>query len=241
MSKNKSAKDSDLDDFQDAPSYNHETQTAKVSNFPAGHCLVNEKWRNNVVAKGISKLMTVKLLGGFGVIDFQPSPNIVLIYLTEGDIVCGVESLGMKFEKLRKMKSGTNRLVVGCIFLRTEISSQYFETFQRRIVLDCSFVMLPVTTQEQVPQVIHQMFVAETQKNPFLLPKQPSASSRLDKDLLLAVCKIPGMGEKRSRTLLQKTGSIRKIARARNPELTPILGPNLARGVEDFFRKRNII
>ena len=49
------------------------------------------------------------------------------------------------------------------------------------------------------------------------------------------------MGEKRSRALLQKLESIRKIARARNPELTPILGPNLARGVEDFFRKRNTI
>lgn len=141
-----------------------------------------------------------------------------------------------------RMKSRSPKLTISCIFLRTDLSAQYFESFQRTIVLKFSCVIMPITNQEQVGQVLHQMFVAETQKNPFqVLSTSHQPSTRLDKDLLLAVCKIPGMGEKRSRNLLQKMESIRKIARARNPELTPILGPNLARGVEDFFRKRNSI
>lgn len=234
--------DSDLYDFQDpAPSPSHGAPPARLSSFPAGHCLVNDKWRNNSVCKSISRVMTVKLMGGLGVVDFQPSPNLVVLYLTEGDIICGVESLVTKMEKFKKMKSQSSMLVVACIFLRTELSTQYFENFQRMIVLQYTCVIVPITNQEQVPQVLHQMFVAESQKNPFLARPNRPESSRLHKDLLLAVCKIPGMGEKRSRTLLQKMESIRKIARARNPELTPVLGPNLARGVEDFFRKRNTI
>jgi len=223
--------DDDLDDFQDAPIVNQLTQEAKISNM-----------RTSQISKDIAKLMTVKLVGGLGVVDFYPAPNIAVIYLSEGDIICGVDSLLGKVKKLKKLVSPSGRLTIGVIFLRTEISSQYFETFQNILVLENSFVILPITNQEQVAQVIHQMFVAETHRNPFLAQSKPqNSSTRLHKDLLHAVCKIPGMGEKRSRTLLQKLDSIRKIARARQPELTPILGPNLARGVEDFFRKRNTI
>ena len=73
--------DDDLDDFQDAPIVNQLTQEAKISNFPAGHCLVHEKWRTSQISKDISKLMTVKLVGGLGVVDFYPAPNIAVIYL----------------------------------------------------------------------------------------------------------------------------------------------------------------
>ena len=170
------------------------------------------------------------------------SVGLIKYFQSEGDIICGVDSLLGKVKKLKKLVSPSGRLTIGVIFLRTEISSQYFETFQNILVLENSFVILPITNQEQVAQVIHQMFVAETHRNPFLVQSKPqNSSTRQHKDLLHAVCKIPGMGEKRSRTLLQRLDSIRKIARARQPELTPILGPNLARGVEDFFRKRNTI
>ena len=79
--KSKFARDSDLDDFQDpGPSHSHATP-ARLTNFPAGHCLVNEKWRSNSVSKSIARVMTVKLLGGLGVVDFQPSPNLVVFYM----------------------------------------------------------------------------------------------------------------------------------------------------------------
>jgi len=150
--------------------------------------------------------------------------------------------LVIKLQKLAKMKTKNPKLVTACIFMRTDVSSQYFENFQRKVVLDFSSVILPLTNVEQVPQAIHQMFMAEKHKNPFNFPPPISQPSmRQHKDLLLAVCKIPGMGEKKSRTLLKKLDTIKKIARARHPELTPVLGPNLARGVEDFFRKRNTI
>lgn len=194
------------------------------------------------MAKNISKLMAVKTVGGMGAVDFQVSPTTSVIFLAEGDIICGVGSLNSKLEKLVKLKLATPKMTIVCIFVRTELSAQYFENFQRKIVLEFSSVIVPIVNQDQVPQVLHQMFEAENHKNPFQdPPNNQQSSTRQHKDLLLAVCKIPGMGEKKSRTLLQKMDSIRKIARARNPELTPILGPNLARGVEDFFRKRNTI
>merc|ERR1712202_61055 len=175
----------------------------------------------------MGKLMTVNIVGGLGVVDFQPSPTTAVIFLAEGDIICGTGSLVVKLQKLAKLKSQNPKMVTACIFLRTELSVQYFESFQKKIVLEFSSVILPITNQDQVPQLLQP------------LTHQPS--SRQHKDLLLAVCKIPGLGEKKSRNLLQNMDSIRKIARARNPELSSILGPNLARGVEDFFRKRNTI
>jgi len=194
------------------------------------------------MSKNISKLMTVNLVGGLGVVDFQPSPTIAVIFLAEGDIICGTGSLVVKLQKLAKLKSQNPKMVTACIFLRTELSVQYFESFQKKIVLEFSSVILPITNQDQVPQLLQQLFLAESHKNPFQVqPLTHQPSSRQHKDLLLAVCKIPGLGEKKSRNLLQKMDSIRKIARARNPELCSILGPNLARGVEDFFRKRNTI
>ena len=53
---------------------------------------------------------------------------------------------------------------------------------------------------------------------------------RTDKDLLLTVCKIPGMREPKARQLLAEKG------RAKAADLV-CLGPNLARGVEDFFKR----
>ena len=73
--------DPDFEDFQDAPINIENISQARTVNFPAGHCLVNEKWRNNAMAKNISKFMTVNLVGGLGVVDFHPSPNIAIIYL----------------------------------------------------------------------------------------------------------------------------------------------------------------
>ena len=64
---------------------------------------------------------------------------------------------------------------------------------------------------------------------------------RLPKDLLHSMCKIPGMEEKKSCNLLKKIDLIQKIARVRNPKLSDVLGANLARGVEDFFRKKNTL
>ena len=69
----------------------------------------------------------------------------------------------------------------------------------------------------------------------------PKQSLRPLKDLLHSMCKITGMEEKKSCNLLKKIDLIQKIARVKNPKLSDVLGANLARGVEDFFRKKNTL
>lgn len=102
------------------------------------------------------------------------------------------------------------------------------------------YTVVPIASKEQVPQLLQQMFKADRQRtNPFTKPIV--APSTLHRDLLITVSKIPGMGEVRARKLLAKFHSIKKIARARHSDLVPVLGANLARGVEDFFRKRNTL
>ena len=83
------------------------------------------------------------------------------------------------------------------------------------------------------------MFEADKIKNPFtsaISEAKSKKEGRKDKDLLLAVCKIPGVKETKARQLLAEKGSLKNIGRAKATDLG-CLGPNLGRGVEDFFKR----
>jgi len=204
--------------------------------IPAGHCLVNVKWKNSPMARNISRLMTVKYMDGMGASDFQPCSNLSVVFLGEGDAICDPQTT--LATKLNKLKKGGSKVI--CLFMRTALTAQYLMEVQRLVVLQYKYSVVPIGNSEQVPQLLQQMCKADRQRtNPFNKPiVTPSAVHR---DLLLTVAKIPGMGEVRARKLLAKFDSIKKIARARNSDLVPVLGQNLAKGVEDFFRKRNTL
>ena len=72
----------DLDDFQEENKSPPKTPKGKI-NFPLGHCLINDKWRHHVIPKGLSKIMSVKILDKLGVIDFQPSPKLATVFLVQ--------------------------------------------------------------------------------------------------------------------------------------------------------------
>ena len=77
-------------------------------------------------------------------------------------------------------------------------------------------------------------------KNPFATAIGEAKSrnnGRKDKDLLLAVCKIPGVKEPKARQLLAEKGSLKNIGRTKAADLNSALGPNLSRAVEDFFKR----
>ena len=62
-----------------------------------------------------------------------------------------------------------------------------------------------------------------------------------DKNILLALMAIPNLGEKKARALLKKFGSLRGVARARAGEMEGVVGSSLAKGIEDFFRRKNTV
>ena len=125
------------------------------------------------------------------------------------------------------------------IFLKNDFTSQYFGTFQREIVINRGHIILPISEVDQVGQILQQFQIADNRSNPFQLSPKKTKSASIHKDILLAVCQVPGLGEKKSRQLLNKMDTIRKISRAGESELRPILGPTVAAGVEDFFKRKN--
>ena len=81
--------------------------------------------------------------------------------------------------------------------------------------------------------------VSRQAKNPFRVEKKKMENS--DKNILLALMAIPNLGEKKARALLKKFGSLRGVARARVGEMEEVVGSSLAKGIEDFFRRKNTV
>jgi len=238
-----------MDDFEDDDFFEEsfsERSAAKIVTVPLGHCLVNERWKNSGISKIISKSVTVKYSDGLGPIDFQPAAGCVVLYLAEGDAICDPQvTLKPKLDKLKRIANDRKAQVtlrVLVVFLKTSLSSQYMLDAQSLVLLEyenASFV--PVTSPEQLGQLVQQLGRADNKRsNPFNSFKK-EAPSEVQRDILLAVCQIPGVGEVKARKLLGNFGGIRKIGRARQQDLKSTLGNNLARGVEDFFNKKNTI
>ena len=169
--------------------------------------------------------------------------NYCFVFQLEGDIISGMGTLKMKLAKCAEMRRGRPEISVVFLFTRTDMTSHYFQEYQDEIVLSSGFNIVPITQVDQVAQVLQQFQLAQNRSNPFRgSPKKLTERHRnLHKDILLSVTKIPGLGETKSRKLLKTFDSLKKISKARESDLKPILGPNIARGVEDFFRRKSLV
>lgn len=227
--------DSD-DDFRQTEKSRNVVQTCSI---PSGHCLLHQRWKNQNVVQSISKVFTVKFIDDLPLADFQPSSKTFVVFLDVPDIVSGLESMKPKLDKISEFKIGNTTINWVFIYLKNDFTLQYFAVFQREIVINRGHIILPIAEVDQVGQILQQFQIADTRSNPFEFSPKKTTSTSIHKDILLAVCKVPGLGEKKSRQLLNKIDTIRKLSRAGESELKPILGPNVASGVEDFFKRKN--
>ena len=160
----------------------------------------------------------------------------------EGDIISGIGNLKVKLEKCAEMRRGLPHITAVFLFTKTEMTSQYFPEYQEEIVLNNGHSIVPITEADQVAQVLQQFQLAQNRSNPFRgSPKKFTERQRIiHKDILLSVTKVPGLGEMKSRKLLKTFDSLKKISKAKESDMKKILGPNIARGVEDFFKRKNL-
>ena len=103
-------------------------------NFPQGHCLVHQRWKSTPLAKQLDKVMSVHLYDGMGPVDFQPAPNVSVIYLGESDLLPGKAS-GVEKVKERVMQAeegigGRSNLKVFCVFLKSPLSLPHLANLQ---------------------------------------------------------------------------------------------------------------
>ena len=215
-------------------------------NFPHGHCLVHQRWKSTNLAKEIDKVMPVHLYDGMGPVDFQPAPNVSIIYMGESDFLTagapnktsGVEKVKERLKQAEAGRGGRINLKIFCVFQKSPLSLPYLADLEVAL-LSFSVSLIPISSPLHLPQLLVQLFEADKIKNPFTSAIRSAKSKnegRKDKDLLLAVCKIPGVKETKARQLLAEKGSLKNIGRAKATDLG-CLGPNLGRGVEDFFKR----
>ena len=243
--------DVDDDDFVGP----HETKAEKKNsgdevfadiNFPQGHCLAHPRWKGTNLAKELDKVMPILYFDGMGPVDFQPAPNVSVIYLGESDLVTGgatglsvVEKVKERVVKAAGGRGGRSNLKYFCVFQKSPLSLPILAELQLTL-LPLVFSAIPIQNPLlHLPQLLFQLFTADKTWNPFSVAISEAKSKnmgRTDKDLLLTVCKIPGMREPKARQLLAEKGSLKAIGRAKAADLV-CLGPNLARGVEDFFKR----
>jgi len=99
--------------------------------------------------------------------------------------------------------------------------------------------LIPVGNLDQIPQLVTQLILTEPGRkkvNPFKfgLPKDQQVSST-DKNLVKVLQTVPGLGDKKTRLLLEHLPSLQLIVQADQDKLKKILGPGSANAVWSFF------
>ena len=126
------------------------------------------------------------------------------------------------------------------LFHVTEITQPFLASVQSLCVLDFSMAFVPLYSQDSLPQLLISMKDASKTKNPFKTERS-TGTRCANKDVLIVLMAIPGVGEKHARRLLEKFGSLRGIAAASQAELSPAVGDRLASGVANFLDRRNTV
>ena len=75
-------------------------------------------------------------------------------------------------------------------------------------------------------------------KNPFLEPPKGSDTSASTKHIPAALKVIPKLGDKKAAQLIERFGSLQKVASATLDDLVSVLGATLGQTVWEFFNRR---
>ena len=107
-------------------------------NFPQGHCLVHQRWKGTPLAKELDKVMPVHLYDGMGPVDFQPAPNVSVIYIGESDFVSvggpgkasAVEKVKERLEQAEGGRGRRSDLKIFCVFQKSPLSLPHLADLQ---------------------------------------------------------------------------------------------------------------
>ncbi|XP_069952711.1 Fanconi anemia core complex-associated protein 24 isoform X1 [Cherax quadricarinatus] len=171
-------------------------------------------------------------LEGLGIVDFCPSQDAALIFISEADIISG-SSYKERVIKFRKV----NGFLRGIVMAQNTLTSDEFYKLQRFVCVEIGLAILPVQTIEEAAQLLANLVMCEAKfnSNPFRM--KPKTASSPDADLLKTTAMIPGLGDKRVRKILQHFGSLKELANATQETLEEVVGAATASSVYNFFHQ----
>ncbi|XP_053647566.1 Fanconi anemia core complex-associated protein 24 isoform X2 [Cherax quadricarinatus] len=210
------------------------SQSAPINNHvvPPGHILMSKCWRGTQLAGHLSKLIPIHYSDGLGIVDFCPSQDAALIFISEADIISG-SSYKERVIKFRKV----NGFLRGIVMAQNTLTSDEFYKLQRFVCVEIGLAILPVQTIEEAAQLLANLVMCEAKfnSNPFRM--KPKTASSPDADLLKTTAMIPGLGDKRVRKILQHFGSLKELANATQETLEEVVGAATASSVYNFFHQ----
>ncbi|XP_071785611.1 Fanconi anemia core complex-associated protein 24-like [Asterias amurensis] len=199
---------------------------------PPGCIVTSQRWKGSELVKTLKGRLKVVIEDNLGVIDFHPSNEAGVIYVSETDLVAG-SNFKQKIAKLRKANS-LRGIVIAEL---TPVSNQYYCELQKFVILELGLRLLFVSSQTEAANLLIQMVNEEHKPhaNPFLVKrrKQP-----IDAVVLTLVQLIPNVGPVKAKHLLQKFGSIRGISNASEEAIAEVVGKSKASHIRSFFQHK---
>ncbi|XP_069175566.1 Fanconi anemia core complex-associated protein 24 isoform X1 [Procambarus clarkii] len=233
------------------------TQSTPVcrQTVPAGHILVSNSWTGTQLAGYLSKYTSVLYSDGLGIVDFYPSRDAAVIFVSEADIISGI-NYRRRIVRFRQANTSIRGSVIAqntsltrdqfCILqkyvsgraLRLAAPGSHLRCIRHRFVsVELGLAILPIQTIEEAAQLLAQMVTCEAKfnSNPFRM--KPKTASTPDVDLLKTMTVIPGLGDKRARQILQHFGSLQEISNTSQENLEKVVGAATASSVYKFFHQ----
>ncbi|GFO06119.1 fanconi anemia-associated protein of 24 kda-like [Plakobranchus ocellatus] len=204
------------------------TQTVGI-NVPVGHIVANSRWTSSKLVTELQALIPVHFDNSTSAIDFYPSCNVGVIFLSEADVVEGC-AYKRRAARLRKANNVRGTVVVE----KTATSTQYFLDLQKFCVGNLGLDLIPVKNQSEAAAFLVQMVYAEGKlgSNPFKkeLHRPPS-----DPAVLAAVMSCRGVGLASATVLLENFPSLESICKASLEELAVVIGKSSATKLYQFL------
>ena len=136
-------------------------------------------------------------------------------------------------------KNPAQALIPSLLYHCSDLTSPYFDQIQSLCVLEFGIPIIPIDNLEQISQILERFKVSTRLKNP--LKVERLTGLKVEKEMLLALINLPSVGEKSARSLLNRFGSVRSVAGAREEELATVIGANNARGLIAFLNRKNTV
>ncbi len=150
------------------------------------------------------------------------SPKTAMCVLTESEVLMGAAQVARLVEPLCDFQNG-----IVC-FLYSERNETARQELQLHLLLTLGLKSLPVASLDQAAEL------AERQRKSGGAKEQPVAEAS---DASVALMNIPSVSKKRAAILLDRFGSVKKIALASEQDLVAAVGKVAGASVHKFFTK----
>ena len=214
--------------FSDSQSFTQTPAKATINVTP-GCIIVASKWRGTELCSALQGNVQVLYEDSLGSMDFVPTSHMGVLFASEMDLV-SQSSVRRKLAKLRK----ENKLQILVIAEKTAANSQYYQNFQKFVLMELGFQIAQVPSQKEAGGILNQIVQTEgrQENNQF---NRKRKNENLDSASLETLQCVPKLGRVKAKQLLDHFCTLQAIAAASLQDLAQVVGKASAQNVKSFL------